>query len=75
MSEEQGTGPPCREDVVAFFRIMADQVKSLQDRLDDSVHRLKNVPKDELQDFIERERRLLEEWSLERLEEFSVLQR
>ena len=77
MSEEENNteGSPSREEVAAFFRIMADHVKSLHDRLDESVHRLKNVPKDELQEYVERERRLLEEWSRERLDEFSVLQR
>lgn len=73
MSREEcvGDGSPSREDIAGFLRVMSDHVKSLHDRLDESIHRVKNVPKDELQDFVEKERKLLEEWSRERLEEFS----
>lgn len=60
-----------REEMVVFFRIMMDHVKSLHDRLDESAHDVKDVPTSELRTFVDKERKLFEEWSRERLKEFS----
>ena len=62
-----------RDDVESFLRMMLASVASLHDRLDRSIHMVSEVPMDELDGFVEKEKVMLETWCSERIKEFDTV--
>jgi hypothetical protein len=62
-----------RDDVESFLRMILASVASLHDRLDRSIHRVSEVPMDELDGFVRKEKVMLEMWCSERIKEFDAV--